>query len=598
MCRQETDSTQTMNGHPRLLMLVMGLVVSLARPASAQWLTQEVPLRAGWNAVYLHVQPYPSSCDTQFAGTPVLEVHRYNQRVRVAQFDTDPSKPFRRPAEWLTWRPDDGTNRFVRTLDALVGDMSYLVHAASPVTLQVRGRPMIPRREWVPGIPNLAGFQIDPTAGAQPTFAAYFAAEPRIPVVGGPEESRLQEVDANLNGIDLTSRSRRLTMAPGRAYWIRPGAHSRYVGPMQVRTVNPEGLFFDTAINEIPFHIVNTSGATLELKVEHVPSEAPPAGMPPKAGEVPLLWAELGTRTPTRQAWPVGGIQTRSLAPGEEWGLRVAVDRQAMNSGGGGADASATWQSLLRIRGGGMQVHVPVGARNELTVAARSSGADPQSGAYPAGLWVGDANISLVSYAGTNDLDAEAHSTAKPVSQAFPLRLIVHRDSAGVCRLLSQVLVVGKTVETAASTNVVISLQADGGNNVTPSLGSAQTLGRITSPAFGAIGSVPVTNASGVFLKTPVLWTFQVAADHPLNPFRHLYHPQHTQGIALKHSVEMHWFNPDTATNPPAALWNPDQTISGLLVQTVEGLTHVPIRMQGQFTLKRVSTVATLTDSP
>lgn len=47
-----------------------------------QWLTQSVPLQAGWDAVYLPMQPVPAACDEEFAGLPVAQVQRYNQRAR------------------------------------------------------------------------------------------------------------------------------------------------------------------------------------------------------------------------------------------------------------------------------------------------------------------------------------------------------------------------------------------------------------------------------------------------------------------------------------------------------------------------------------
>ncbi|MCC7374256.1 MAG: hypothetical protein IT581_06355 [Verrucomicrobiales bacterium] len=584
-----------MNLYSRWPVLVACLAGLLSPQALAQWLTQEVPLRAGWNAVYLHIQPHPASCDLQLAGTPVTEVHRYNQRLRVAQFDLDPAKPFRRPDEWLSWRPDNETNRYVRTLEVFAGDLTYLIQATHPVTLRFQGRPMIPRREWVPGIPNLVGFQINPASGERPTFAAFFSGQAAIPVVGGPEEGRIQDLDPNLNGIDLTSRSRRQTMEPGKAYWVLPSAHSRFVGPLEVRTANLQGLFFDASLHELPMHLKNASAAPLSVTLQHVASDAPPPGESPRVSAVPLLWSELYTRPPSRRPWSVGEVQTRVLAPGEEWSLRLAVDRAAMSPP---ADRTATWQSLIRIQGAGMQIHVPVGARHESTIGERlaTPTPNPQAGGYPSGLWVGEALVNLVGYLGATDAEGATNVTTPAGGSPFPMRLIVHQDGAGVCRLLPQVLVMGKTVETSTATNVVISLQAGSGSDL-PNRFSV-VLSRISSPALGALSGLPLTNVGGSFLQSPVQWTFAVPADAPLNPYRHLYHPQHTHGIALTHHIELHWDPSVSATNPPAALWTPDETVSGLLVQSVEGLTQVPIKMQGRFVLKRVSSVASLEDSP
>lgn len=590
-----------MNRPVRTSVLVGCLIAFGGGRATAQWLTQEVPLRAGWNAVYLRVQPYPASCDTQLAGTPVAEVHRYYQRVRVAQFDTDPSKPFRRPAEWLTWRPDDGTNRFVRTLDALTGDTTYLIRATNPVTLRIVGRPVIPRRQWVPGIPNLVGFQIDPAPGAQPTFAAFFGSSPGVPVVGGPEEGLVQEVDANLNGVDLTSRSRRLTVAPGKAYWIRARSHSHFVGPLEVRTVNAHGLFFEDSLHELPIWIKNTSDATVTAAVRHVASDSPPAGLSPRAGAVPLhKYSDESPRSVARESWPVGATHTRSLAPGEEWRIRLAIDRGAM---GPTADPAATWQSLLRVQGAGMEIHVPVGAyRSGPRPAAgrlAQSGPPQNIQGYPAGLWIGEALIDQVSYSGPTNDAGLTDSSPRPVPKPFPLRLIVHQeDAGGACRLLSQVLVVGTPTTVGTNTNLVVSLQV-GWNNYVPQA-SDVVLARVTSPAFGGARVVPMTDGGGTFLQGTVAGTFLVDESDPMNPFRHLYHPQHTDGIALTHTVTLSdWSSPEAGQNPQAAtFWNPEETVNGDITQTIAGFGPVPIQLSGKFTLKRVSTIATLGGIP
>jgi hypothetical protein len=48
--------------------------------ASAQWVTQTIPLQSGWNAVHLRVQPFPAACDQVLSNLPVTGVHRYNTR--------------------------------------------------------------------------------------------------------------------------------------------------------------------------------------------------------------------------------------------------------------------------------------------------------------------------------------------------------------------------------------------------------------------------------------------------------------------------------------------------------------------------------------
>ena len=55
---------------------VVGLLAA-ALPAPAQWVTQSISLKSGWNAVYLHVDPSYDTLDNQIAADasdPILEV--------------------------------------------------------------------------------------------------------------------------------------------------------------------------------------------------------------------------------------------------------------------------------------------------------------------------------------------------------------------------------------------------------------------------------------------------------------------------------------------------------------------------------------------
>lgn len=65
-------------------------------------------------------------------------------------------------------------------------------------------------------------------------------------------------------------------LAPGKAYWVQPSAHSRFVGPLEVRTANLQGLFFDASLHELPMHLKNASVAPLSLTLQHVDSDPPP----------------------------------------------------------------------------------------------------------------------------------------------------------------------------------------------------------------------------------------------------------------------------------------------------------------------------------
>ena len=75
----------------RTLLVAVSASLGLALEAHAQWTTQSIQLRAGWNAVFIQVQPEPSACHAAFAGLPV---ESGEQRLASPRIDR-----YRRPYE-------------------------------------------------------------------------------------------------------------------------------------------------------------------------------------------------------------------------------------------------------------------------------------------------------------------------------------------------------------------------------------------------------------------------------------------------------------------------------------------------------------------
>lgn len=574
----------------RSLFLLGGLVAACSTSAFGQWLTQEVPLRPGWNAIHLQVQPLPAGCDRQWAGVPITEAHRFHQRLRTAQFSTDPSKPFRRPAEWLTWRPDDGTNGFVRTLENLTGDTAYLVYATQSHVWKVTGRPVLPRREWVPGIPNLAGFMV--STGSPPTFAEFFAAEPRIPVIGGPSDALVHDVDADLNGIDLTSKTRRQSMAPGRAYWIRSPVVSSYSGPLSIDTPGALGLVYGDQVRERQLRIRNGTSNSVPIVLRHLPSENPPASVPDAAhlaGAVPLLTREGTPNGGTWKAWSTSETRSNTLAPGGTWVVRLAVNRAAMQPTG---STHESWQSLVQVTGAGMQLHVPVSALYSQTVG---SGAPSL---LPPGLWVGEASLTHASYAlaemkhSTNPTYVYGPgSTNAPVRQPFPLRLILHQTDGegGPLQLLSRALLVATNASSATGSTPGLGIFSN--ESALLARTNLVNVSRISSPGFAAVASLPMPLALNPTNTGVWEGSYTIPLDDPMNPYRHAYHRQHTNGIAITHRIAIELKPNDTAVGGGASSL---ETVQGVFVQQITGLRLKPIEISGPFQLQRVSPVGQL----
>ncbi|HSA11853.1 MAG TPA: hypothetical protein P5205_15945 [Candidatus Paceibacterota bacterium] len=387
-----------------LRVLLLGLaLLGLVPVGSAQWVTQTLQLQNGWNAVHLRVQPFPASCDQLFSNTPVTQVFRYNARMMATQFGTDPTQPWKRPDEWLVWVPSGDELAYVRTLVNVVGGTAYLIKSTNAWTLTLKGRPAIPRFNWVPGQPNLVGFQLTPIVDSRPTFANFFRYEPAVDGAPSFDKTNIVQIGLNLETTNLTPQTAFRKIDPDVAYWIRAQAPSDFIGPVRISTTDPEGLAYGTRMNELELRLLNacdSNPAPVVVTLRHVISEAPPADAPPLAGTVPLLYADRTATNWIWRPWPIDQSQNWSLTNGQLLSLRLAINRSAMSPP---AETNALWQSLLRLSAdGGAYAHIPLSA-------ACDSGTD-QLAAFPYGLWVGQANINEVSCArfSTNSSGEEA----------------------------------------------------------------------------------------------------------------------------------------------------------------------------------------------
>jgi len=563
-------------------------LLGLVPLGSAQWVTQTLQLQSGWNAVYLRVQPYPAACDQVFANLPVAKVTRYNARIISTQFGTDPTQIWMRPDEWLTWVPGDGVSEYTRTLENLVGGGAYLIQATDSCVLHLKGHPVVPRFEWVPGQANLVGFQVSPYPELQPTFADFFRYEPAIDGDQNLIEKYIAEIGTNLDAINLTGQTTRRKIDPNLAYWVHAQKLSDYVGPLRVATTDPNGLVYGEDLNELTLQVRNvcdTGAPPITVTMRHVNSETPPTEAPPLAGAVPLLYADRTATNWVWRAWPTDQSQHWTLTNGQVLSMRLAVNRAAMSPP---AQTNALWQSLLQVSGSsGTFIQVALSA-------AYNSGTD-QLAAFPCGLWVGEAYINEVSCVqfDTNTQAEAASPEPLPTGGTFPLRLILHAGSDGNCRLLSRAILAAMQ---DANSNTINRIYTDAAQ--VPA--GATVVARVGSAAFGRIAPVGL---SGPGFLNALQGAYTIDYDDPLNPYKHIYHPDHNnldadgnklpegeESFTISNRVQFTW---NTVPDPTlgATLWRPDETVSGTYEHEIANLRHIPITLRGSFTLKRVSRV-------
>ena len=315
----------------------------------AQWLTEEVALSPGWNAIYLSVQPSATNCAAAFSGLPIEEVWCWNPPRRSAQFQDNPQQPSLRSHDWLCWRPASHPQAFLNSLCWLQGGRGYLIKLApnvAPLTWRVKGTPVLFRREWKTGVRTFTGL---PVAANVTSFEDFFRASTGIGI-SSANGGEISQVNPAGQGLLLFTPSR-VKVQPTIAYWILAHDATDYAGSVRVTLDHGNSLTFASGITTRHVLIRNESAAACTVMVRLLPSESAPASQSPAvAGAVPLNYREMdwSLRPPQQVYRPLEPLLTRSVAAGATWDVELSPRRAQMASGGAGA----RYQSLLEISDG------------------------------------------------------------------------------------------------------------------------------------------------------------------------------------------------------------------------------------------------------
>jgi hypothetical protein len=138
-------------------------------------------------------------------------------------------------------------------------------------------------------------------------------------------------------------------------------------------------------------------------------------------------------------------------------------------------------------------------------------------------------------------------------------------------------------------------------------IGTAQLVGRrISSPAFSF--QQPVTFSPGTFNAGTLQGSTILDYDHPLNPFKHIFHPDHNnlderfeqklpegkEAFTVTRSVSLEFTTTDPlGLNPPG--WG-ETEVGGIYRETVSGLHRSTIQTSGNFRLVRVLSAPALNE--
>ncbi|MFZ9938576.1 MAG: hypothetical protein ACO3JG_16175, partial [Luteolibacter sp.] len=498
------------------------------------------------------------------------EVWRWNPNPTQVQFTTSPQIPSAGTPEWSVWTRDGSAT----SLSQLSGQSAYLVKCSGTTSnsysVSLAQRVLPPSAAWVRNGANLLGFPSYKNGSTYPTMGSYFATFPAA-IASNVKIYKYAGGDLGPgNPLQVFSPSME-KLDRNQAYWFESAVVGNFYAPVEITPSNSYGLEFGRTGSKVTVRLRNRTASTVTLSITPMASAAAPSGQTAITGSVPLTRINAdGTST----SLSVGSAITQVVGPQGMVDVTFGIDRAGMSG------TSAYYASLLRFTDSGnlFDVNLPVSA----------------TPASMAGLWVGDAQVSAVT---SKVADSPGATTPRP----FPLRILLHVDSAGTARLLSQVF---------------MGTLADAGNPVglcTRESGlkqDAKADARRMSVVHLPLDLVTSTGSGSVALGSTLERTVSIPYNDPTNPFVHTYHPDHDNldarpdgtAIPLADGVESYSITRQcsfefSATPPEGATsigWG-STVIGGTYTEEITGLHKETITISGVFTLRRASEIDTLT---
>jgi hypothetical protein len=564
-CQRTTGFRRPGIAHALATLIAVGSAISWCH---SQTVTQTLTLQPGWNAVFLEVEPTDNLPSEVFAGLPIESVWTRAETVASAEFIQDPSEATFNRTTWLGWFAPGRADAFLSNLRTLQANRAYLIKVgdSSSISLDLEGTLSFRQTVWVPDAYTLRGFPTD--KNAPPTFDQYFqhSSAHMDSAAGSSSLEAYRLVNGQWTRVVPSETIRR-----GEAYWIYTHGASDYSGPLHLKLDLGDGLRFAETLIELPLNFINLTSSDLTLTVDELTGDGPQA----------LSYHRFDV-TAGNQWLPLITPWTRTYTGGESGRLRLAIRRQDF--------AADTYASVLRVNDGtGSQWLIPVTAERQSAtqtgaLAPMGAGRQDASDAVKrrAGLWLGSTTISAVS---------EVHSAAPDVPTP---------NSNGD----QEVLEPGRYV--LITDDRLIRAFAGA------ALRDGTSVGRRLSAIGYDFGSDPDQHAmalEGNFeLGQTLTATLTTPMDHPANPFRHGYHPDHDnlnarfdgpadEAYEITRTLELEFTTapPEGTTSAPD--YGYDQ-MGGHYREIIVGLHKNPLRIQGTFSLKRISLVPDLNPSP
>jgi hypothetical protein len=596
----------------RLRGLAAALTACCGFAAHAQWQTQSMTLKPGWNAVYLHVDASHVSLDTLLGSTGTIdEIWLWQTPASQLQFVKSPQEPITPNSQWAVWNRSPGN---VDTFTQFRPNAAYLVRnsAATNTVWNLVGKPVLPRYEWTTTGQNFIGF---PTpAGAPPSFEKFLDQVPALALgaelfryAGGPMSP------VPVPALVYPSIAARR----GEAFWMRAKDYNAYFGPLGVSLQSGGNTVdFGSRLGTYSVRLKNNSDLTNTFTLSLLPSGDAPSGQPGSVGVPPLLirgprsaadLAHLHTTLTTSQVPTDHQVTlTPRGKPGSEVEVVLGLNRSAMSS-----TVGDRYAGILRF--------ADTNGLSQIDVGVAATVADT------AGLWVGDASVTqvaqyLVTYAknadgtpllaevttnGASYVAISTNTTMANVVRPVPLRLIAHNDSGGQARLLQRVFVGLNAANVPVLATDEAFLGTDNRDGARRISAAHLPFAHTNTPW---LGTGQFREGNNVQFTVPLDYRDQAS-----NPFLHTFHPDHdnldarfsrvqvqgAESYTLERAITLAVTSPGTNFT---SLTTSRDTLTGTYNETItvrgKGSSSRQFTLQGDFSLRRISNIPLLTVAP
>jgi len=583
---------------------MVGLLLASLPARAAFTMNQSFNLRAGWNAIWLEVEPVNQDINVVFQGIPVESVWTFASVVSSVDFIQDPAEPVWNRDRWLVHVPTNQVASLNNNLFKVNGNRAYLVKVSGPATLNISGEPKLRFPAWAPDAYNFRGFPVDPNA--LPTFASFFRFSPAHYNIA---QQRLQKIYQLNDAGQWTLVNQFDRMKHGEAYWVYTSGASEFIAPLgiAVDSGGGNGLEFSSAVTESTLLLQNIGTIIRTATV----TDIGPGGS---------LSYQLNTTPPSWGTLPRPFTQT--LGANGSYNLLLGANFAGISS-------TTLYETIVRVTDGqGTMYNIPVNIGR--TPVGTSGTAAQREAAGLAGLWIGTATLNAVSEVHSGSLVTNiatnlvtgaitrevtrlgAGNTPTPTRSEFSLRLLLHVDTNGTVRLLKDVVQMwqeatynfdelGRRVQQTPGRYVLLTDERLIPQYKGAALRDGEMVGRRLSTADFPFPSTPANNflpLTGTFaINNTVSGSYTMGANDAVNPFKHKFHPDHDnldatftsfRGEAYDYSRSFQLLIAPANTIGLASSDYGYSSLSGVYSETVRGLHRTDIVARGTFQLRRV----------